>query len=114
MSSRYRPQSKCKNIIKFLPNIRPQIYRLSANSSLAGVYTVINIYGNNFRMNGTTGYSSINFGSYKNLPIIFLGSQNIAFEIPSNIVAGSYILTLENKIHPITLYSNSVSYTLTS
>jgi hypothetical protein len=113
MSSKYRIQSKCNNIVKILPSITPEIYGLSSNSSVAGVYTIINIYGTNFSINGPTGYSTINFGTYLNLPIIFLGSQTISFEIPTNIVAGTYNLTVENILYPNTLYSNSVPYTLT-
>ena len=114
MSSRYTRQSKCQNIIKFLPSIKPEIYGLSLNSSVAGVYTIINIYGINFSISGPFGYSTVNFGPYLKLPVIFLGSQTIAFEIPTNIGAGSYTLNVENILYPNPLYSNSVSYTLTS
>jgi len=48
------------------------------------------------------------------LPVIFLGSQTIAFEIPTNIGAGSYTLNVENILYPNSLYSNYVSYTLTA
>lgn len=113
MSSKYKIQSNCKNIVKFLPSISPEIYGLSNSSSVAGVYTIINIYGTNFSINGPTGYSTVNFGTYLNLPIIFLGSQTISFEIPTNIVAGTYNLTVENILYPNPLYSNSVPYTLT-
>jgi hypothetical protein len=113
MPSKYKIQSKCKNVVKFLPSITPQIYGLSLNSSVTGVYTIINIFGINFSITGPTGYSTVNFGPYLNLPIIFLGSQSIAFEIPTNIVAGTYNLTVENILYPNTLYSNSVLYTLT-
>ena len=114
MSSRYTRQSKCQNIIKFLPSIKPEIYGLSLNSSVAGVYTIINIYGTNFSINGPTGYSTVNFGTYLNLPIIFLGSQTLSFEIPTFAPVGSYSLTVINVLYPNILYSNSVSYTLTA
>ena len=114
MSSRYRLRSKCQNIVKLKPNITPQIYGLSSNSSVAGIYTIITIYGLNFSITGPTGYSTVNFGPYLNLPIIFLGSQTISFEIPTNIGAGSYTLTVENILYPNPLYSNVVSYTLTA
>jgi len=114
MPSKYKLQSKCQNIVKMLPSITPQIYGMSKNSSVAGVYTVINIYGINFSIAGSTGYSIINFGPYLNLPIIFLGSQTIAFEIPTNIVAGSYPLTVVNIMYPNSLQSNSMTYNLTS
>jgi hypothetical protein len=113
MSSRYRQQSKCQNIVKFLPSITPQIYGLSASNSVSGVYTIINIHGINFSIFGPTGYSTVNFGPYLNLPVIFLGSQTIALEIPTFAPVGSYNLTVENILYPNPLYSNSVPYTLT-
>ena len=113
MPSRYTRQSKCQNIVKIKPSVTPQIYGLSSNISVAGVYTIITIYGINFSISGPTGYSTVNFGPYLKLPVIFLGSQTIAFEIPTNIVAGSYTLTVENILYPNPLYSNSVTYTLT-
>ena len=114
MPSRYKLISNCQNIVKIKPSVIPQIYGLSSNSSVASVYTVITIYGINFSTTGPTGYSTINFGPYLNLPIIFLGSQTIAFEIPTNLVAGTYNLTVENILYPNPLYSNSITYTLTA
>jgi hypothetical protein len=97
-----------------LPSILSEIYGLSRNSSVAGVYTIINIYGINFSITGPTGYSTVNFGSYLNLPIIFLGSQTISFVIPTNAPSGSYNLNVENILYPNVLYSNSLTYNLTS
>lgn len=114
MTSKYKQQSKCQNIVKFFPSITPEIYGISKNSSVAGVYNVINIYGFNFSLYGPNGYSSVNFGPYINLPIIFLGSQNASFEIPIFAPVGLYSLTVVNMLYPTPLYSNSVSYTLTS
>jgi hypothetical protein len=114
MTSKYEQQNKCQNIVKFLPSITPEIYGLSKNSSVAGVYTIINIFGLNFSISGPTGYSSVNFGPYLNLPVIFLGSQTLSFEIPTLAAAGSYSLSVVNVLYPNPLYSNSVSYTLTS
>jgi hypothetical protein len=113
MPSRYIQKNRCQNVVKILPSITPEIYGLSKNNSVNGVYTIITIYGSNFSITGPTGYSTINFGPYKKLPIIFLGSQTIAFEIPTNIVSGAYNLTVVNILYPNTLYSNSVSYNLT-
>jgi hypothetical protein len=113
MTSKYKQQRKCQNIIKFLPSITPEIYGVSKNSSVAGVYTIINIYGLNFSLFGPTGYSNVNFGPYINLPVIFLGSQTLSFEIPTFAPAGSYSLSVVNMLNPNPLYSNSVSYTLT-
>ena len=50
------------------------------------------------------------------LPIIIANyeAQTIAFEIPTNIGAGSYTLNVENILYPNSLYSNYVSYTLTA
>ena len=110
MSSNYKIPSKCNNIVKFLPVITPQINSLSSYSSVSGVYTIISIVGNHFRQNG---YSVVNFGAYKNLPIIFLGSQNISFQVPTIAAAGTYNVFVENKIYPTQLYSNSVIYTIT-
>ena len=113
MTSKYKQQRKCQNIVKFLPSITPEIYGLSQNSSVAGVYTIINIFGLNFSLFGPTGYSNVNFGPYINLPVIFLGSQTLSFEIPTFAPAGSYSLSVVNMLNPNPLYSNYVSYTLT-
>ena len=114
MHSRYTQQSKCQNIAKFLPSTTPEIYGISNNTSAEGIYTIITIYGINFSLFGPTGYSGVNFGPYLNLPVIFLGSQTLAFEIPTFAPVGSYSLTVINVLYPNILYSNSVSYTLTA
>lgn len=110
MPSIYKILKNCKNIKKFLPNISPQIYSLSAYSSNAGVYTIITIYGVNFSIFGPTGYSLVNFGSYLNINIIFLGSNSISFEVPINALPGTYNLYVTNNIYPTSLNSNSISY----
>ena len=114
MTLNYKQQGNCQNIVKFLPSITPEIYGLSKNSSIVGVYNIINIFGLNFSISGPTGYSTVNFGPYLNLPIIFLGSQTVAFEIPTIAPVGSYSLSVVNVLYPNSLYSNSLSYTLTS
>ena len=72
---------------KFLgyPSFNPIINNLSSNLSSFGIYSQVYINGSNFQ-----GTSFVNFGPYKNLPIIFYSSFNISFVVPLNAPIGSY------------------------
>jgi hypothetical protein len=106
----------------FLPSFKPVIYNLSVNTSVAGAYSFVAIYGYNFLPNGTT---YVNFGNYKKIPITFFSSNNISFVVPANALAGSYNVIVVNNYtsnygsHINNFYnenlnfSNSISYTLT-
>lgn len=91
------------------PDTSPVINELSTYISQQGDYTIVYISGNNFSLEGTTGYSTVTFGSFKNLPVIFYSSQNISFEVPMLAIPGMYSVTVvNNSQNP--LYSNSVNY----
>jgi hypothetical protein len=107
----YSPQ--CKQYKDAYPNFTPEILYLSTNTSVAGVYTQVNIVGNNFSFGSNIGRSVVNFGTYKNLPITFYGSTGISFIVPTNAQPGMYNVQVVNVLYPTSLYSNTVSYILT-
>jgi hypothetical protein len=103
----------------FLPSFTPLIGSLSVTSSSAGQYSLVYINGNNFFPNGTT---YVNFGQYKNIPIVYYGSFNISFVVPTPPSANTYpetytvyvTLNTNSNFSPFLLYSNPVTYTITS
>jgi hypothetical protein len=106
----YNPQ--CKKYTNEYPNFTPEIYHLSTNTSDAGAYTQVKIFGQNFSFGSSIGRSVVNFGSYKSLPITFYGSTGISFVVPSNAQQGIYSVQVVNVLYPTSLYSNTVSYIL--
>jgi len=105
-------QDTCRKYKGFLPNANPIINSISNISSSVGIYTIVYIRGNNF-----TPYStSVNFGFYKNLPILFYSSFYIYFVVPINAPIGNYNLQVTNNnnsnYNPGLLYSNIVNYTI--
>jgi len=113
----------CKAYNKY-PNFNPSITSLSVTSSASGVYSLVYINGANFLpvSNGTT---YVNFGNFKNLPIIFYSSFNISFVVPLNALPGNYNINVinvyngnlsprVNQSYPgINNYSNTIAYTIT-
>jgi hypothetical protein len=79
----------------FYPNFTPIIYSLSLSSSIAKTYSQIFINGNNF-LPPCYGTTYINFGSFKNLPIIFYSSSDISFIVPFNANSGNYNINVVN------------------
>jgi hypothetical protein len=120
----------CRKSVPLIPDLTPFISNLSMVSSTEGVYTVVTIYGNNFSLYGITGISVVNFTSdnsavsdnglgkdkisFTNLPVSFYSSQQISFSVPLNASSGNYFISVVNKQYPISLTSNSVSYTVNS
>ncbi len=116
--------NKCLNYKGFLPSFTPVINNLSIYSSVAGIYSQVYINGSNFLppCNGTT---YVNFGTFKQLPIIFYSSFNISFYVPLNVTAGDYnvvVVNVYNSNFSPAVYqsypgklnnSNSVTYTIT-
>jgi len=93
------------------PNTSPVIDGLSIYKSQQGIYTTVYISGNNFSLEGTHGYSTVTFGTYQNISVIFYSSQTISFQVPTNAPSGIYSVTVvNNSQNP--LYSNSVNYTI--
>lgn len=102
----------CRKYVYSYPNLAPIINSLSITSSPANTYQQVYIYGENFTLNGTPGYSVVNFGSFQNLPVSFFGSTCITFVIPIQAIVGVYNVQVFNKSYPISLSSNIVSYTI--
>lgn len=93
-------QILCRGYKSFLPSFAPVINSLSVTTSAAGEYSLVYISGYNFFPNGVT---YINFGSYRNLPITFYGSNNISFVVPLNATAGTY------KVVAVNIYNGQFS-----
>jgi hypothetical protein len=104
---------KCRKYNYNYPDVSPIIYQIYPNTSLLGNYTIVSILGNNFSLDGPTGYSTVTFGDIKNIPVTFMSSQNLSFVVPIvDVVAGFYNVQVVNNIYPTSLYSNMVNYTL--
>ena len=109
----YRAPNRCKLYTYFLPDITPQISNLSIYSSISGIYTIVYINGTNFSSLGPTGYSTVSFGNFVNLPVTYFSPYNISFVVPINAPPGNYSVQVINNLYPSPLYSNIINYTLT-
>ena len=106
---------------QFLPSFTPVIDNLSTYSAVAGEYTRVYVSGSNFLLNGVT---YINFGNFKNIPVVYYSSFNLSFVIPLTATAGNYSIVAVNiyngnfspqinHSYPASLnYSNSLNFTL--
>jgi len=103
----------CRKYYYNYPNFTPQILGLSTYTSVAGVYTQVTISGNNFSYGSKIGYSVVNFGQYQNISVVFYGSNNISFIIPTVALPGTYNIQVVNQWYPTSTYSNILTYTLT-
>jgi hypothetical protein len=105
---------KCRKYTYNYPDVSPSISQIYPDVSLLGAYTVVSILGNNFSLDGPNGYSTVTFGSIKNIPVTFLSSMNLSFVVPvtGGLVAGIKNVQVVNNIYPTSLYSNVVTYTL--
>jgi hypothetical protein len=116
-------KNKCRKILKTYPSFRPTINTLSTTSSVKGAYSVVYINGSNF-LPQCIGVTYVNFGAYKNLPIIFFSSTYISFTIPLNAAVGNYSVVVVNVYNGnfsqqvntsypgILNYSNQVTYSI--
>lgn len=84
---------QCKRHKSVLPKFRPLISTISRNSSVAGQYTIVYISGTDFFGFGLT---SVNFGSYTNIPIVYYSSFNISFVVPPSASKGNYNIRVVN------------------
>ena len=110
---------RIRKYTNFYPSFNPIINNLSSTLSLFGIYSQVYINGSNFQ-----GTAFVNFGTYKNLPIIFYSSFNISFVVPINASVGSYNVTVVNVYNGnfspqintsypgIQNYSNSITYNI--
>jgi len=105
---------KCRKYKYNYPDVSPSISQIYPTSSALGAYTIVNILGNNFSLDGPNGYSTVTFGGIKNIPVTFLSSQNLSFVVPViNVIQNTpYSVQVVNNIYPTSLYSNVVVYTL--
>ena len=115
-------KNNCKLAKGFLPSFTPEIYSLSVYTSPANTYSFVGINGKNFLPNGTT---TVNFGTYKNIPVTYSSSFNISFVVPLNAPIGNYNVVvintynsnyspnINNFYNQNTNSSNSMIYTLT-
>ncbi len=100
------------NVEESYPDITPRIDLLTQYSSLAGVYTIVRITGINFSNFSVTGYSTVKFGSTKNIPISYVNSFDISFVVPIDAPPGVYPVQVINNTYPTPLYSNTTDYTV--
>jgi hypothetical protein len=117
-------QSKCRKITSKYPSFTPVIFTLSMTSSAKKTYTVVYINGANF-LPSCIGTTYVNFGQYKQLPIIYFSNSYISFVVPFNIKVGKYSVVVVNVYNgnfspQINIsyagdlnYSNTVNYTIT-
>jgi len=115
---------RCRKYKAFLPSFTPTIFSLSITTSPYNQPTVVQISGSNF-LPPVYGLTYINFGIYKQIPIVFYSSFNISFSVPLRILPGSYVVQVVNvynsnfspavnQSYPGNLnYSNSITYTIT-
>lgn len=104
----------CRKFVNQYPHIKPHIVLLTPNTAVLGTYVEVQISGVNFSRSGPTGFSTVNFGSIKNIPTNFYSSLNISFVVPViGVTAGTYDIQVVNNIYPTSLYSNKVPFTLT-
>jgi len=115
-------QDNCRKYKGFLPSFKPQLNSLSDITSNSGDYTIVYINGTNFLPSGTT---YINFGSFKNIPVVYYSSFNISFVVPINALPGNYNVVAVNIYNdnfspPVNIsyggklnYSNSINYVIT-
>jgi hypothetical protein len=113
--------SNCLTAKNGYPSFTPYIGSLSTNTSVAEVYTSVSITGNNFLPFNST---YVNFGAYKNIPVIFYSPNLISFVVPASAIPGNYNVKVVNiynnsfnpsinMIGPGSLvYSNSLNYTI--
>lgn len=116
-------KNRCRKSKDVYPSFTPIIDSLSVTNSVVGVYSFVQIKGSNF-LPPSNGITYVNFGIYKQLPITFYSSFNIAFVVPLNAIAGNYNVQVVNiyndnfsppvnQSYPgIQNYSNSIIYTL--
>jgi hypothetical protein len=117
-------QNPCRKILRTYPSFTPTILSLSTTSSANGVYSVVYINGSNF-LPPCIGTTYVNFGVYKNLPVIFFSSGYISFTVPLNAPIDNYSVVVVNVYNGnfspqvnisssgVLNYSNSITYTIT-
>jgi hypothetical protein len=115
--------SNCRKYKSFYPSFTPTINSLFKTNSVAGDYSNVMINGSNF-LPPCYGSTYVNFGLFKNLPIVFYSTSNASFIVPLNAIPGSYNVQVVNiyngNFSPsvnqsyagTSNFSNSITYTL--
>jgi len=118
-----RDRSKCRRYKSIYPNFSPSINTLSVSTSVAGAYSNVMINGYNF-LPPCYGTTYVNFGPFKQVPIIFYSTSDISFIVPLNAGPGIYNVQVVNiyngnfspsvnQSYPGNPnFSNSITYTL--
>ena len=105
--------TKCRKYKGFYPNLTPVISSLSQYTSTKNTYTLVYLNGLNIL---PYGYTTLNFGSFRNIPFTYLSSFNISFSVPLNAYKGIHNVQLfsqsSTQLLPINLNSNIVEYTI--
>ena len=95
------------------PNLEPTIAYLSTYNAIYSSTSIkpftLYIGGTNFSTNNIT---TIHFGNFQNIPIVFFSSTSISFIIPLNAKPGDYMVTVVNSNSVGSLNSNSVIFTI--
>lgn len=86
-------RDRCRKYRGFYPSFTPIINSLSTYTSKKRAYSKVFITGENFLPNGTT---TVNFGSYKNIPVTYYSSFNISFVVPPDAWNGDYEVVVSN------------------
>ena len=77
----------------FYPSFTPELFSLSVNTSISGVYSLVYVNGSNFLPNGTT---FIQFGKLGFIPVTYYSSFDISFVVPLNALADDYPVKVVN------------------
>jgi len=122
--SKAKGVKNCRKYIAGYPNFKPVLFSLSVTSSVAGVYTLVYVNGENFLPNGDT---YINFGPVTNITVNYYSSSNISFVVPPinnikdvmtynvvavNIYNGGYGYAVKYPGVASVNYSNPIKYTV--
>jgi hypothetical protein len=113
----------CRKYKSLYPSFTPTINSLSVTNSVSGNYSNVMINGSNF-LPACYGSTYVNFGYFKQLPIVFYSTSNASFIVPLNAGQGIYNVQVVNiyngNFSPsvnqsyagIANFSNSITYTL--
>jgi hypothetical protein len=85
----------CRKFQSVYPSFTPTIDSLSVTSSIAGNYSNVMINGSNF-LPPCYGSTYVNFGYFKQLPIVFYSTSNASFIVPLNAGPGIYNVQVVN------------------
>ena len=85
----------CRKYKGFYPSFTPTINSLSVTNSDSGNYSNVMINGSNF-LPPSYGSTYVNFGNFKQLPIVFYSASNASFIVPINAGPGIYNVQVVN------------------